>query len=71
MKAEKQVPISVYYKEQPVGKYYADILVEDKVIIELKTVEKVKKIHEAQIFNYLKANAAYTWLTCKFQEHKG
>ena len=55
LKAESQVPIKVYYKENIVGEYITDILVEGKVIVELKTVEKLEKIHEAQLLNYLKA----------------
>ena len=55
LKAENQVPINVEYKSTIVGDYYADILVENKVIIELKAIEKLQKIHEAQILNYLKA----------------
>ena len=53
-KAESQVPIKVYYKENVVGEYIADILVESTVIVELKTVEKLEKLHEAQLLNYLK-----------------
>jgi len=53
-KAESQVPIKVYYKENVVGEYITDILVEGTVIVELKTVEKLEKLHEAQLLNYLK-----------------
>ncbi len=53
-KAESQVPIIVYYKENVVGEYIADILVEGTVIVEVKTVEKLEKLHEAQLLNYLK-----------------
>ncbi len=53
-KAESQLPIKVYYKENVVGEYIADILVESTVIVELKTVEKLEKLHEAQLLNYLK-----------------
>ena len=52
----KQTPIEVYYKEQSVGNYFADILVEDKVIIELKAGEgALIEEHELQLINYLKA----------------
>jgi GxxExxY protein len=54
LRAMNQVPMSVSYKETIVGDYLADILVEDEVIVELKTVEKIDKIHEAQVLNYLK-----------------
>ncbi len=53
--AESQVPIKVYYKEDVVGEYIADILVEVTVIVEVKTtVEKLEKLHEGQLLNYLK-----------------
>jgi len=55
LKAEKQYPIKVSYKDKEVGEYFADIVVEDKVILELKVVEDLQKIHEAQLLNYLKA----------------
>ncbi len=55
LEAESQVPIKVNYKDNMVGDYIADILVEGKVIVELKTVEKLEKLHEAQLLNYLKA----------------
>jgi len=53
-RAESQVPIYVYYKENVVGEYIADIVVEGMVIVELKTVEKLEKFHEAQLLNYMK-----------------
>jgi GxxExxY protein len=45
----------VCYKERSVGDYIADIVVEDKVIIELKSIEQLNKVHEVQLVNYLKA----------------
>lgn len=50
-----QKPINVFYKNIHVGEYFADIIVEDKVIIELKAAEGIIKEHEAQLLNYLKA----------------
>jgi GxxExxY protein len=55
LKAKVQVPIKVEYKGEIVGEYFADIVVEDKIILELKAVETLQKIHEAQLLNYLKA----------------
>ena len=55
LKAETQVPLKVFYKENLVGEYFADILVEDQVIVELKSVERLQKLHEAQLLNYLRA----------------
>lgn len=54
IKAEKQVPIDVFYKEHKVGKYFADIIVERKVILELKAVPLVEE-DDFQLLNYLKA----------------
>jgi GxxExxY protein len=70
LKAESQVPINVLYKENVVGEFFADILVEDKVIIELKTVENLNKIHEAQILNYLKATGIQVGLLVNFFHSK-
>src|SRR5690348_4816721 len=52
---KQQAPIKVYYKSQIVGEYFADLLIQEKVILELKTVEGIIKAHEAQLVNYLKA----------------
>jgi len=50
-----QAPIKVYYKQNLIGDYYADLLVDYKVIIEIKAVNQLAKIHEVQLVNYLKA----------------
>ena len=50
-----QVPLSEIYRDQIVGEYYADLIVEDKVICELKAVDVLKKAHEVQLVNYLVA----------------
>jgi GxxExxY protein len=51
--ATAQYPIKVSYKDAEVGDYYADILVENKVIVELKTGEFINRLHMAQLINYL------------------
>ena len=56
LKVESQVPLNVFFKDKVVGEYFADIVVEKKVILELKAIEKIQKIHEAQLLNYLKAS---------------
>lgn len=53
--SKQQAPITVYFDGEVVGDYYADILVEDKIILELKSVEKIIDAHRAQTLNYLKA----------------
>jgi len=50
-----EAPIRVYYKEVIVGEYYADLLVADKVIVELKAANTIAREHEAQLLNYLRA----------------
>lgn len=55
IKATQQVPVKVWFENQIVGDYIADILVEDKIILELKVAEKINEIHKAQTLNYLKA----------------
>ncbi len=54
-KVAQQVPVKVYFEGELVGDYYADIIVNDCVIVELKTAESIAKAHEAQLVNYLKA----------------
>jgi GxxExxY protein len=49
------VPVTLYYKGEALRKdYFIDIIVEDEIILELKAVEGILKVHEAQIISYLK-----------------
>jgi GxxExxY protein len=57
----------VSYKGNVVGEYIADILVEEKVIVELKTVETIDKVHEAQLLNYLKATGIRVGILVNFK----
>ncbi|MBI4712252.1 MAG: GxxExxY protein [Planctomycetes bacterium] len=70
LKVEAQKEIKVYYKKVEVGNYIADMIVDGKVIIELKTVEEVVKIHEAQLLNYLKASGYKVGLILNFAKTK-
>jgi GxxExxY protein len=70
LKADSQVPIKVCYKDEVVGEYTADILVEEKVILELKTVERLDKIHEAQLLNYLRATGIQVGILVNFKHAK-
>ena len=54
MTCKKQRPIKVYYKGVEVGKYFADLIVDEKIIIELKASALCEE-HEYQLLNYLKA----------------
>ena len=70
LKAEAQVPIKITYKEETVGDYWADIIVADQVIIELKAVDQLQKVHEAQILNYLHATGISKGLLVNFRYPK-
>jgi GxxExxY protein len=64
--AVQQVPLVVLYHGVSVGEYFADILVEDAVIIELKALSGLTKIHEVQLVNYLKATGKQVGLLVNF-----
>ena len=68
--AESQVPIHVTYKGSLVGDYLADIVVDDQVILEIKAIESLAKIHEAQLLNYLKATGYKIGLLINFTHPK-
>ena len=53
--AVSQFPIEVFYNKVKVGQYFADILVDGKIIIEIKAAEAIAEEHELQLINYLKA----------------
>lgn len=53
LSVESQYPINVFYKEKLVGEYYADLFVENNVVVELKAVENLHSSHEVQLVNYL------------------
>jgi GxxExxY protein len=66
LKAESQRGISVRYKSIVVGEYFADVIVENAVIIELKALDKLSDIHEIQIKNYLRATGIEVGLLINF-----
>ena len=66
IKAEQQVPIKIKYQEEIIGDYIADIVIEDKIILELKSVTKIIGIHKAQLGNYLKATGKEIGLILNF-----
>ena len=63
---EKQKQIKVYYNECLVGEYYADLYIEDCVIVELKAAETLVEEHEFQLINYLKATNTEVGLLLNF-----
>ena len=59
-----------FYKEKLVGDYIADVIVEDKIIVELKSIENLNKTHEVQLVNYLKAVNMEVGLLLNFGKEK-
>ena len=55
IEVEQQVPINVFYDEHEVGHYFADLLVKNRLIVELKSVVSLLAEHESQVVNYLTA----------------
>jgi GxxExxY protein len=70
VKAVGQAALEVDYKGVPVGRYVADILVDDRVILELMAAESLTKAHEAQLLNYLKASGKKVGLLINFANPK-
>lgn len=56
LKIDQQKPIRVFYRDEPVGEYIADLFVGNQVVVELKSVKNLEEIHLAQILNYLKGS---------------
>ena len=68
--AVPQASFAVIYKGQTVGEYFADILVEDVLVVELKCVERLANEHTAQCLNYLRASGRSVCLLVNFQRPK-
>jgi len=70
LRAEGQRALEVTYKGKTVGVYLADILVEDRIVLELKAVQSLTKAHEAPLLNYLKASGKRVGLLVDFTHPK-
>ncbi|MCH7751156.1 MAG: GxxExxY protein [Planctomycetes bacterium] len=66
LSAERQVCLDVFYRGEPVGHFFADLIVADTVIVELKAVEEIAKAHEVQLVNYLTATGKPIGLLINF-----
>lgn len=66
LKIEKNVKIPVEYRGKPIGDYFIDLLVEDAVILELKSVERHDPVFEAQILSYMKLTGKKVGLLINF-----
>jgi GxxExxY protein len=70
IRATAQASFTVSYKGYSVGEYFADILVEDILVVELKCVERFTGEHTAQCLNYLRASGVTLCLLVNFQKPK-
>ena len=68
--AESQKPITVYYENEIVGEFVADIIVNDTIILELKSLRRIIKAHEVQLVNYLVATGKPVGLILNSGERK-
>ncbi len=68
LKVDSNKSIKIFYKEKEVGLYIPDFIIEDKVIVELKTVDFLTKTHVAQVINYLKATGYTVGLILNFNQ---
>ncbi len=64
--AASQVPMAVSFRGQDVGEFFADIIVESKVVVEVKAVKRLLPEHSAQVINYLKATGMEVGLLVNF-----
>lgn len=62
----QQLPIEVFFEGEAAGQYFADLLIDDKVVIELKAAQAISSGHEAQLLNYLKATEFEVGLLLNF-----
>ena len=70
LKVKVEAPFPVTYKGHRIGEYIADMVVEERLIVELKCVDQLSNEHLAQCINYLKASGLKTALLINFQKPK-
>ncbi len=70
IKAKQQYPIAVYYKQKKIGNYIADLLVENKIIVEIKAEKELNLKHSSQLLSYLKATNLRLGLLLNYGERK-
>lgn len=67
---EEQVPMKVKFRGQTVGDFYADLIIDGQLLLELKAVKAISPEHEAQLINYLKATGLKVGLIINFGRTK-
>jgi GxxExxY protein len=66
LKVSRQTPIPVWFRGQQVGTFFADLMVNDQVLVELKTARTLEPAHEAQLLHYLRATEIEVGLLLNF-----
>jgi GxxExxY protein len=66
LRVKQQEPVPVYYHQKIVGEYFADLIVEDRILVELKAVRSIASEHEVQLVNYLAATGKEDGLLINF-----
>jgi len=66
LRVQQESPLKVLYRDKIVGNFFVDLLVDDELIVELKSVERLGKVHEAQLVNYLVATGIEVGLLINF-----
>lgn len=66
LSSEKQYPLCVYFRKRMIGEFRVDLIIEEKILIEVKAVSNLRKEHTAQIINYLKATDIEVGLLMNF-----
>lgn len=66
LEVRREAPIDVHFRGEIVGRFYADLVVGDRVVVELKVAEALRREHEAQLLNYLKATQVEVGLLLNF-----
>ena len=68
LQVAQQSPVDVWFEGQVVGQYFADLIVSDRVLLELKSAKTIDPAHEAQLINYLRATRIEVGLVLNFGE---
>lgn len=69
-KIERQKGFRVFYKKKEVGTYMADLVADEKVIVEVKSVDRITNVHQAQLLNYLRISKCRVGLILNFSKPK-
>ena len=70
LETKARYPVRTYYEGQLVGKFVADLMVENKIIVQIKSVNKIMPVSEEQLISYLAATGVETGLIINFGENK-